>query len=141
MKFENLIRTHLAIAGFVAVLSFGGATRAQEIENTTFDDGPNVAPFNQPVAIEEAVKVSVVTVLPVSEATRAMASIGALRNAAAKVFAPQANDGQEPPAGLIWTGIFRVSVDTVGHYANGPARRFARELRSLRNSYTSPLGV
>jgi hypothetical protein len=141
MKFENLIRTHLAIAGFVAVLSFGGATRAQEIENTTFDDGPNVAPFNQPVATEDAVNVSVVAVLPGSQATRAMASIGALTNAATKLFAPQANDQQESSVGLIWTGIFRVSVDTVGRYANGPARRLARELRSLSNSYTFPLGV
>jgi hypothetical protein len=141
MKFENLIRTHVAIAGCAAVLSFAGATRAQEIENTTFDDGPNVAPFTQPATIQEAVNIPVVTVLPGSQATLAMASIGASPNAATKVYALWANDEREPSAGLIWTGIFRISVVTVGRYANGPARRLALELRSLRDSCTFPRGV
>jgi len=77
MKFQTMIRTQLVIAGFVAALSFAGAAKAQEIENTTFDDGPYVASFTQPVSLQDAFTAPTLPILPSSQTTPTMAPIGA----------------------------------------------------------------
>ena len=48
MKRQCIFRMGAIVIGFSAVLLLGASTRAQEIENTTWDDGPGAVPFAQP---------------------------------------------------------------------------------------------
>src|SRR5271166_495280 len=48
MKLQNMIRMEAMVLGFAGVLLLASSARAQEIVNTSFDDGPNVAPLAQP---------------------------------------------------------------------------------------------
>jgi hypothetical protein len=49
MKIQNIIRTSAFAVGIAAAALFlASSVRAQEIVNTEFSDGPNVAPFPQP---------------------------------------------------------------------------------------------
>jgi hypothetical protein len=47
MKLRNLFRMYVMVIGFGAALMLGSPARAQELENTTWDDGPGVVPFAQ----------------------------------------------------------------------------------------------
>jgi hypothetical protein len=47
MKLRNLLRMQVMLIGFGAALLLGGSARAQELENTNWDDGPGVVPFAQ----------------------------------------------------------------------------------------------
>lgn len=47
MKIQNTLRMKLIAIGFGAALLLAGSAHAQEIENTAWNDGPNVAPFAQ----------------------------------------------------------------------------------------------
>lgn len=49
MKIQNIIRTSTIAVGIAAAALFlASSVRAQEIVNTEFSDGPNVATFSQP---------------------------------------------------------------------------------------------
>jgi hypothetical protein len=50
MKVRNILRTQAIVIGFGAALLLANSAPAQEIVNSTFNDGPNVASFDQPVA-------------------------------------------------------------------------------------------
>lgn len=131
MKFQNKVRTQLAIVGLGAALLFAGAARAQEIENATFNDGPNVAPFTQPVAAQDALNTNAGPVLPSSQAVRAMAAISA--------SAPirKASVEQKPIKGLLLSGILVVCIGAVVLYTGAPVKRETRERRSRTSSYVS----
>jgi hypothetical protein len=47
MKIQNRLRMQAVILGVGAALLLASSVRAQEIENTSFDDGPNVIAFEQ----------------------------------------------------------------------------------------------
>jgi hypothetical protein len=47
MKLRNIFRAGTIVIGFGAVLLLGASARAQEIENTNWDDGPGAVPFAQ----------------------------------------------------------------------------------------------
>ncbi len=48
MKLQNILRMQALVIGFAGLLLLASSARAQEIVNTSFDDGPNVAPSAQP---------------------------------------------------------------------------------------------
>ena len=48
MKIQNILRTQVAVIGFAAAFLLGGGARAQEIDNTVWEDSPNVERFPQP---------------------------------------------------------------------------------------------
>ena len=48
MKYQNAFKTFAVVMGFAAISILAGSARAQEIENTRWDDGPNVVPYEQP---------------------------------------------------------------------------------------------
>jgi hypothetical protein len=50
MKIRNVLRTKAIVIGFGAALLLASSAPAQEIVNTEFNDGPNVASFDQPTA-------------------------------------------------------------------------------------------
>ena len=130
MRFQNVIRMQLVIAGLGTALLFPALTKAQEISNTAFDDGPNAAPFARPVAAQGAG--NSVSALPSAQTTPAMTAIHA------PVTGQQTTDEQEPSASLIWIGAALVWIGAIGLYARGPAKRLTRELRSLRNPTVIP---
>jgi len=47
MKIQNIFRMQVAVMAVGAALLFAGAARAQEIDNPSFDEGPNSMPFSQ----------------------------------------------------------------------------------------------
>ena len=120
----------LVIAGLGTALLFPGVTKAQEISNTAFDDGPNAAPFAQPVAVQGAG--NSVSALPSAQVGPAMPAIDGPDRG------QQTTEEREPSAILIWIGAALVWIGAIGLYARGPAKRLTRELRSLRESYCPP---
>jgi hypothetical protein len=48
MKIQNILRTNLVVMGFAAAFLLAGGARAQEIDNSTWEDSPNVERFPQP---------------------------------------------------------------------------------------------
>jgi hypothetical protein len=48
MKVQNIFRMQAMVIGLGAALFLASSAPAQEIVNTSFSDGPNVATFNQP---------------------------------------------------------------------------------------------
>jgi hypothetical protein len=48
MKIQNILRTSLVVLGFAAAFLLAGGARAQEIDNTIWEDSPNVERFPQP---------------------------------------------------------------------------------------------
>ena len=120
MRFQNVIRTQLVIAGLGTALLFPGVTKAQEISNATFDDGPNGAPLARPVA---------------AQGTGNSVSAPAMTAIDGPVRGQQTTDEREPSAILIWIGAALVWIGAIGLYARGPAKHLTRELRSLRESY------
>ena len=48
MKLRKMIRWQLVLAGLGAALLFTPTVKSQEITNTAFDDGANVAAFSEP---------------------------------------------------------------------------------------------
>jgi hypothetical protein len=48
MKIQNILRTQVAVIGFAAAFLLAGGARAQEIDNTVWEDSPNVERFPQP---------------------------------------------------------------------------------------------
>lgn len=48
MKIQNILRTQVTVIGFAAAFLLAGGARAQEIDNTVWEDSPNVERFPQP---------------------------------------------------------------------------------------------
>src|SRR5882672_7305696 len=55
MKLRNIFRMQAMLVAFAAVMLMGTSVAAQEIENTVWDDGSNVAPLAQPAPTKLAV--------------------------------------------------------------------------------------
>src|SRR5262252_2502502 len=132
MKFQNIMQTQLEIGGLATVLLFPGVTKGQEISNTAFDDGPNAAPFAQPVPAQGTG--NSFSALSSAQATTAKGAIDR------PVAAQQTSDEQERSTILIWVGAVLVWIGAIGLYVRGPAKRLTRELRFLRDSHTSAPG-
>jgi hypothetical protein len=133
MNFQNMIRSGLVIAGLGAALSFPGSVWAQEITNARFSDGPNVVALAQPAATAQSAANS--HALPGPQVVQASTA------SAADALPQPTSDEQEPNAGLMWAGVVLVWIGAVGIYAYGPAKRFAEQIRSLRNSDVSTRSV
>lgn len=89
MKFNNVIRKGLLITGIAAAFVFlPGSVKAQEITNTEFSDGPNVAVLAQPTAASQ--NTGAVTALPPTQVLLATSAIpGSAGNQQASVQAPE----------------------------------------------------
>jgi len=118
------MRMQMVVAGLWMALLCAGAAKAQEIVNTRFDDGPNVAAMTQPAALQ-AKAGAVTDVQAKTDATE----LAALR------AADTASSEQGSTEQALWIGSFLIWVGAIGIYFCGPAKRFAREIRSLRETY------
>jgi hypothetical protein len=68
MKLQNILRTQVAVIGFAAAFLLAGGARAQEIDNTIWEDSPNVERFPQPAPAAVA---NVLSALPTVQADAA----------------------------------------------------------------------
>lgn len=121
MTFGKAMRVQMMVAGLGMALFCAGATKAQEIVNTSFDDGPNVAALAQPAA-PAANAASVTdgqTITPNTELPAAAANVGETASSEK----------------LLWIGCSLVWLGAIGMFFSGPAKRFALEMRPLRESY------
>lgn len=114
---KKMMRMQVLVAGLGMALMCAGATKAQEIVNTKFDDGPNVAAMAQP------------------QATVAQDEMPNATELAALRTADTTNDHEKSSERTLWIGTFLIWVGAIGVYFSGPAKRFAREIRSMRETY------
>ena len=128
MKLQSIMHQGLVIAGLSAVFTlFPASTRAQEITNTEFTDGPNVTTMAQPSAPQQAAGASS-SALPSAQALRASQSIGA------SVRSEQASLVQVPAHSDSWvTPSVLVCVLLISLYALAIAKRADR----TRGSYST----
>ena len=72
MKIQNILRTQVAVIGFAAAFLLAGGARAQEIDNTVWEDSPNVERFPQPAPATVANNVNTVVANSVQTDTAAL---------------------------------------------------------------------
>lgn len=128
MKLQHIIRQGLVIAGFSAVFAlYPASTRAQEITNTEFNDGPNVTTMAQPSAPQQVADASTAT-LPSAQAIRANESIGASGRSeqASLVQVPAPSDSWVTTSLILGFGLISI-------YALAEAKRANR----TRGTYVS----
>ena len=123
MKFQNIIRQSLLFAGITAALIFPATVRSQEITNTPFPDGPNVAPLVQPAPVDQQA-----ASLPAPQAIKASEAITASAQ-------PQ-QEGMVQVSTPTWlsTSMF-IGVAAIALYALAEAKRANRNLAASRSSY------
>lgn len=120
------MRMLMVVAGLGMALMCAGATKAQEIVNTRFDDGPNVAAMAQPTPVQAKA----------GAVSGAQEKAAADRAELAELRAANTTNGEQGSTEqALWIGSFLIWVGSIGMYFSGPAKRFAREIRSLRETY------
>ena len=84
MKIQNILRTQVAVIGFAAAFLLAGGARAQEIDNTVWEDSPNVGRFPQPAPAAVANNVNTVMADAVqTDTATVVAQSGVVREAVA----------------------------------------------------------
>jgi hypothetical protein len=58
MKFQDRIKLQALVIACAGALFFASSTFGQEIVNTRFDDGPNVVPLSQSIAVDDSTTAS-----------------------------------------------------------------------------------
>jgi hypothetical protein len=82
MKIQNILRTQIAVIGFAATFLLAGGARTQEIDNTAWEDSPNVERFPQPAPAAVANNVNTVAANSVqTDTAAAMAQPSMVREA------------------------------------------------------------
>jgi len=119
MTFGKAARMQMMVAGLGVALFCASATKAQEIVNTSFDDGPNVAALTQAAA-------------PATPAATVVVSQSTTANTQLSAAAEPANATDSET--LLWIGVSLVWMGAIGMYFCGPAKRFAREMRTAREA-------
>jgi len=114
MTFRKAMRVQM-VAMLGLVVFCAGATKAQEIVNTSFNDVPNAAALAQPAATVTA-----------SHPTMAKTQLSATA---------ESRSDTEPSEKMLWIGVTLVWLGAIGMYFSGPAKRFAREMSAARKSY------
>jgi hypothetical protein len=133
MKMQNIIRMQAMVMGFGAALVLASAVHAQEIVNTEFNDGPNVAAFQQPA------DTPAVTATPAAAASsHAVTPSGAV---ATPVVTEAALDSFEGSARrwLVASVFFGIAMLTV--YALAEIRRSTRKLTERPSSHLNRAAV
>ena len=126
MEFGKTMRVQVVVAGLGLALFCAGTTKAQEIVNTRFDDGPNVEALAQPAA-------------RAANAATAAGGPSVTPEVPAPVQGAAASESEEATTEkMLWLGSSLVWLGAIGMYFSGPAKRFARELRAMRESYKVP---
>jgi hypothetical protein len=126
MKVQNIFRMQAIVIGFGAALLLASAAPAQEIVNTEFNDGPNVAAFPQPAVTQVA------TTTPAAASSEAVTPSGAVAAPAVTETAAVSFEGSAR-RWLVASAFFGVAMLTV--YALAEIRRSARKLTERTSSH------
>lgn len=133
MEFKKRVRVSLIAAGLgAAALVFCGSTKAQEITNSRFSDGPNVVAFESSATRAAATSTVSPMAQPLQSASASDSSATTLANAAG-----DQNQYDRRSSVLIWGGTLLVWIGAIGLYAGGPAKRFTEQLRAMRKQYAA----
>ncbi len=129
MKVQNIFRMQAIVIGLGAALFLTTSAQAQEITNSSFDEGPNVVAFAQPSPTTAA------------SALNSPAANSDVMTSAAMVSTPVV--AQESAVSL-WTPVegwlfvaFLISVALISLYALVEAKRANRNLNPRVNSQVS----
>jgi len=131
MKFNTTIRKGFVLVGFAA-FALLPATKAQEITNTEFNDGPNVTAIAQPAPSQQS-NSHITFALPPATAMQASQSV-------AEFAAPQQASVMRVPevSTDTWISVtLFAAVGLISVYALALAKRANRTLNSTRGTYTS----
>jgi len=128
MKSQNMIRMQLMIAGLGAALILPATVKSQEIENATFNDGPNVVAFAQSSPAQASV-----AALPSSADTSTVEPIKVTTDWPAE----QAGFARTQSSVTWQTPVLLMAIGVLALYALAEAKRANRDLRSRRGSYAS----
>jgi hypothetical protein len=127
MKMQNIIRMQAMIVGFGAALVLASAAPAQEIVNTEFSDGPNVAAFQQPAATQ-----AVATTTPAAATSSSAVTPGAVATPVATEATLDSFEGSAR-RWLVASVFFGIAMLTV--YALAEIRRSTRKLTQRPSSH------
>ena len=118
MTFQKIIRMRAMMTGLAAALFMANAVSAQEITNTAFDDGPNVAPFEQSVPAQATGSLPTAVAVPQS-----VPPVAAMTSAVATL---QADIKQLSSPRLLVSVSFLVCLGLAGIYVLAGAKRSNR---------------
>jgi hypothetical protein len=133
MKLQNIIWTQLVLVALGAALLFASSASAQEIENATFSDGPNVEALAQPTPAQPTIaqNPTQATLVPVqSQGTDGTTLTDSLAGGDTLV--------EDPTAGAWLTTALLICMALIAVYALAEAKRDDRGVRSRRRDYASP---
>ena len=133
MKFQNMIRTQLVLAGLGAALLFAGSASAQEIVNTEFSDGPNVVALAESSPAQPTLATS-----PMQAASTQVQSEDSNEVSVADSLAGGDSLVQDPTEGAWLTTTLLICMALIAIFALAAAKREDRGFRSRRRSYVSP---
>ena len=119
MNFKKMFRMQMILTGLAAALLLASSAKSQEITNTAFNDGPNVAPFEQPVPDQAAMKSSA--------AVTSSESVRSLGQTDGSIVAQQSGLLQAPEGWV--TTTFLICIGLVSLYALSEAKRANRNSR------------
>lgn len=142
MKIQNVFRMQVAVMAVGAALLFAGAVRAQEIDNPSFDEGPNSVPFSQKA---DATKVNSTQSALVAENRASKGAANPAPNAIVSENALVQNEvvSQPPPvefwmpiAGFlaVLIGLLYVRSEKRRRYANPSEQHIVRVRRTAAQS-------
>jgi hypothetical protein len=133
MKFQNMIRAQLVLAGFAAALLFAGSAKAQEIENAAFYDGPNV------VALEQAAPAQPTLVQNSEQAAPAAVQSDATDTTTLEDSLVGGDSlVQDPTEGAWLSTTILISMALVALVALAQTKRPERNIRPRRRAYAAP---
>jgi hypothetical protein len=123
---RKMMKMQVVVAGLGMALMCAGAAKSQEIVNTKFDDGPNVATMAQPQTT--AMQAKVVAVSDAQTKVENATELAALR------AADTTSNDEKSTERTLWIGSLLIWIGAIGVYFSGPAKRFVREIRSMRET-------
>ncbi|MGB9519929.1 MAG: hypothetical protein WBQ61_22105 [Candidatus Acidiferrum sp.] len=127
MKIRNILRTQAIVIGFGVALLLANSASAQEIVNTTFNDGPNVASFDQPATTNVALGTST-TLVADAKATVPAAAVST------PVMSEEAMVSLENSVDRWLIGSSLLGMAILAIYAFAVVRRANRNLPGSRSS-------
>jgi endonuclease V-like protein UPF0215 family len=125
MNFQRISRLKLLLMVLAATILLAGSAMAQEIENSAFDDGPNVAAFDQHASVQGAISRAASVVDAHSAKPMAVGMTSAT---------VQADLAQTPSMNAWLSASLLICIALIAVYALVEAKRAKRNLQSRSNN-------
>jgi hypothetical protein len=118
MKIQSILRTQAIVVGIGAALLLASVGHAQEIDNTQWYDGPNVAPYAQAVPVQPANELNLTVAQPND-------SIPSVHSAAPIITQKAEISNWTPEEGWLFAS-FLICMGLVRLYAMAKSKRSGR---------------